>query len=229
MIYEITFYVNTPIITTTEIHFDSLLYAVSPVSHNKPEQLNRFTKEATLKDVPIPVDCIKIDNRYIYCCSTADFINAHKIVDTATKRREGLDFLYYHKQQTLKTGIDKNYMLKLYGISCECVKFLVSTSCCKELVRYCRRIKSIGGMRKQGYGEIKNFEIKELQNATWKDCIVSHNRALRNLPECFLENECENILRCKPPYWLLDNKENCAAVGEKAILRNDVYLSEFRR
>lgn len=229
MIFEIRFKVETPIIATSDIHFDSILYAVSPAGHNKENVITRFTPQSQINDLPIPIDCIKSGKKYMYCCSTADYINAYKITDTSIKSKRGLDYMFYHTAQSPKTGINKDCMIKLYGVACEAVHFLVSTSNLYELKRYCKRIKYIGTMRKQGYGQISNCEIIERSDLDWRDCVIDNGKAIRNIPECFLENGGSNFDRYKPPYFLLDGKEIIAKVGDKAILKNDVYLSEFRR
>lgn len=229
MIYEVIFKVKAPIIATSDIHFDSILYAVSPARHNKDNIITRLTSQDQINDLPIPVDCIKIGDRYIYCCSVARYTNAYQITETSTKRKDGLDYMFYHTAQSPKSGIDKDSMIKLYGVSCEEVHFILSSSNLKELERYCKRIKSIGSMRKQGYGQVSDCVIVTRSDLDWHDCVINNGQAARNIPKCFLENECKSFDRCKPPYFLLDGKEAAAKVGDKAILKTDVYLSKFRR
>lgn len=229
MILELIFYMGTPIITNSEINIDSLFCGVSPANHNKDHFVNRQTKSGELNALPIPIDCAKLDGRYIYCSSCADFTDHKMITETATKRRNGEDVLYYHTMLTPRTGIDKDCMLKLYGVSCSSVSFLLSSAYPNEVDRYARRIKNIGGMRKQGYGHVRDFEIIERADLDWKDCIVQNGRALRNIPQSFLKNDVKSMLRCSPPYWMRDGIEPCAAVGDIAELKEDVYLSCFRK
>lgn len=229
MIYEIRFDVDTPVITTTDIHLDSLFYGISPAAHNKDFFVDRNTCCARLAVLPIPVDCAKIGKDFIYCCTAADYINAEAISDTATKRRDGEDYMYYHKQQTPRKGIDKDHMIKLYGVACSAVTFRCSSSNLPSLERYVKRLKNIGAMRKQGYGHITGYEITPFPEADWKDCLIENGRAARNIPESFLETEGRQFLRCFPPYWLPDGKVSCAAVGEFAALKDGVYLSPFKR
>ncbi len=229
MVYKLIFYVSTPIITTTDIHLDAVFSAVSPAAHNKEYYISRHTKFSDIKQLPIPIDCIKIDNEFLFCCSVADYHNANLICDSATKRKDGNDFLFYHRQLTPRKGIEKDSMLKLYGVSCEFVSFLLSSSNKNSVIRYARRIHNIGAMRKQGYGLVNKFEIEEMPNLVWKDCVINNNKAIRNIPQAFLENECHSFSPCKTPYWLLDGSQKCATVGEFADIKNDVFLSEFKR
>lgn len=229
MIYEIRFSIDTPVITTTDIHLDSLFYGVCPAAHNKNYFVDRNTRSDRLGVLPIPIDCAKIGGDFIYCCTAADYISAEAVCDTATKRRDGEDYMFYHKQQTPRKGIDKDYMMKLYGVVCSAVSFRCSSSNLSALERYVKRLKNIGGMRKQGYGHITGYEIITMPEADWRDCLIENGRAVRNIPEAFLEGEGRQFLRCFPPYWLPDGKINCAAVGEAAELKDSVYLSLFRR
>ena len=231
MIYKIVFQIVSPIITTSDICLDSIFYAVSPAGHNKDIYINRFTSAQSIGVLPIPIDCAKIGGRFIYLCSTFDFgSDAKLITDNATKRRDDKDYLYYHQKQTPRTGVDKDRMLKLYGVSTNAVSALLSTTNRAALERYVKRIKNIGGMRKQGYGEVASYQIIEMPAMEWQSCIVDDKGiALRNIPACFVRNKCTSIKACFPPYWLPDAAELCAAAGEAAELRDDVFLSPFKR
>lgn len=229
MIYEIRLNVSAPVIATEDIHLDGIFYAVSPAAHNKNIHLTRLTHSCDVPDLPIPIDCLYKDGCYIYCCSTAEFINGQRITDTMTKRKDGIDYMYYHSQKTPKKGIDKDWLIKLYGVCCEQVRFLVSSSNYNALARYVRRIHSIGGLRKQGYGEVVGYDIVPRSDLTYKDCVIENGRAIRNIPQKMLTRSCSASVRIRPPYWLLDGKLPCATVGEPAELREDVALHEFKR
>lgn len=229
MIFELKFIMDSPIITNSEINIDSLFCCISPAAHNKDNFINRQTKSEELKALPIPIDCAKLGGRFIYCSSSADYDGAKTICENATKRRDQIDVSYYHTILTPRTGIDKDCMLKLYGVSCFSVSFLLSSAYPNEVDRYARRLKHIGGMRKQGYGHIKSYELIERSDLEWRDCIVQDGRAVRNIPQSFLINEGKSRLRCSPPYWMKDGIEKCAGVGDPAELRDDIYLSPFRK
>ncbi len=229
MVFELTFKILTPIITTTDIHLDAVFSAISPSGHNKDYVITRHTPSRSIKQLNIPIDCAKINNRFIFCCSVANFHNAETICDTACKRKSGEDVLYYHKNITRKTGIEKDSMIKLYGVSCDCVSFLLSSSNKSSVIRYAKRVNSIGGMRKQGYGQVTDFKLTERPDLSWKDCIVSNGKAIRNIPSIFIDGPCHSKSRCLCPYFLLDGKEPCATVGDFVKIKDDVFLSPFKR
>lgn len=229
MVYKLTFHVLTPIIATTDIHLDSIFSAVSPAAHNKAYAVTRHTSSNSISQLPIPIDCIKAGSEFVFCCSAASYEKASLICDSATKRKDGNDFMFYHRQLTPRKGIEKDAMLKLYGVVCESVSFLLSSSNISSVHRYARRVRNIGGMRKQGYGQITKYELDEMTELNWKDCVINNGKAIRNIPQEFLDNGCHSSAPCKTPYWLLDGSRKCATVGDFAVLKDDVFLSEFRR
>lgn len=229
MVYKLTFDVITPIISTTDIHLDSIFSAVSPAAHNKNYFINRHTPFEKINQLPIPIDCMKIGNEFVFCCSAADYQNASLICESTTKRKDGNDFMFFHKQLTPRKGIEKDVKLNLYGVSCESVSFLLSSSNISSVHRYARRVHNIGGMRKQGYGQVANYKIEEMPELSWKDCVIKNGKAIRNIPQEFLENECHSYDPCMTPYWLLDGSRKCAIVGNFAKLKDDVFLSKFKR
>ena len=228
MVYRLTFIVNTPIITQTDIHLDALFSFVCPASHNKDYQITKFTSAKEIKQLPIPIDAVKCGSDWIFCCSAADYNNASAICENATKRRDGNDALYYHKTLKPREGVDKDVMLKLYGVVCSSVSFLLSSSNRSDVERYARRVKFIGSMSKQGYGQVSSFTLEEIDDR-WERCLVSGSKALRNIPAALLDNVPRSVDCCRSPYWLPDGKELCAAVGEFAVLSPNVFLSEYKR
>ena len=228
MVYKLTFLVATPVITQTDIHLDALFSFISPASHNKDKHINRFTNAADIKQLPLPIDAIKRGKDWVFCCSAADYGGAKAICDNATKRCDGKDALYYHKNLTPRTGADKDVMLKLYGVVCNSVSFLLSSSNKADVARYARRVRNIGAYGKMGYGEVTGYILEEI-GGDWQQCVISGGKAIRNIPAALLDNESRSEDCCRSPYWLPDGKEPCAAVGDFAVLANDVFLSEYKR
>ena len=67
MVYQITFFVKTPIITNSQIHLDALLSAIHPAMHNK-EIITRNSPLNHVTDAPLPIDSAKIGNTWVWCC-----------------------------------------------------------------------------------------------------------------------------------------------------------------
>ena len=83
MVYKVVFDVRTPIITNTPIHFDALLSAVHPAMHNGYGLTRRSGAESVVT-APLPIDSVKINDTWMWCCSTADYADAKPYTD---KRR----------------------------------------------------------------------------------------------------------------------------------------------
>ncbi len=228
MVYKLTFGVKTPVITQTNIHLDAIFSFVSPAAHNKDKHFTRFSNAKDIKQLPIPIDAVKRGGKWVFCCSAADYNNAAAICENATKRRDGKDVVYYHKALTPRKGIDKDVMMKLYGVVCESVSFLLSSSNRAAVERYARRVHNIGSMGKMGYGQVSGFTIEEIEGG-WEQCLIRNGKAVRNIPAGLIENTPHSEECCRSPYWLPDGKELCAAVGDFAVLAQDAFLSEYKR
>ena len=76
MVYKVVFDVRTPIITNTPIHFDALLSAVHPAMHNGYGLTRRSGAESVVT-APLPIDSVKINDTWMWCCSTADYADAN--------------------------------------------------------------------------------------------------------------------------------------------------------
>lgn len=231
MVYKVTFAIATPIITTTEIHFDSILSAVHPAMHNI-NAVTRRSKKDEIITAPLPIDSAKIGRDWVWCCTTGDYgDNATTYTTKMTKRKDGMDYHYLNAKQTPRTGAGRDRCDTIYGVVCDSISFFVSVSSDKnrkELERICRRIKNIGGLRKEGYGAVKTMYVEETE-MSWENCLVKDGVAERNLPESFVQEECSKKIAVTPPYWLNDNLVRGVEAGERAVLKNEVFLNENRR
>ena len=226
MVYKVVFDVRTPIITNTPIHFDALLSAVHPAMHNGYGLTRRSGAESVVT-APLPIDSVKINDTWMWCCSTADYADAKPYTDKITKRKDGVDYFYIDGRQTPRTGPGRDRCDTVYGVSCSAVSFLASTADVKELNRICQRVNNIGGLRKMGYGEVTQYRIDET-NLRWEDCVICGGVAIRNIPAEMLENNCLNRVCTKDPYWLPANLHYGVQSGEKAKLKPEVWLNAYR-
>lgn len=225
MIYKITYYIKTPVITITPIHFDALLSAVHPAMHNIPALARRNGRTGVI-NAPIPVDSVKRKWEWIWCCTTAEYSDdAIMYSDKITKRKTGTDYYYLSGKHTPRTGTGRDRCETIYGIMCSSVSFLAASSDLKELERICRRVKNIGGLRKMGYGEVCGMEIKET-DLKWEECLVRDGRALRTIPKSMLKGCQSKRITVHPPYWL-DEWTEGVFPGDQAELREDVRLVAY--
>lgn len=146
-----------------------------------------------------------------------------------TKRKEGADYLYLHARQTPRTGSGRDRCDSIYGVVCSSVRFLASSADKKELERICRRVKNIGGLRKMGYGEVRDIKIEECPETEWQNCIISGCRAARNIPAEMVEAPRTKRIITRPPYWVSSLMQLGVSEGDYAILRKEVELSAYKR
>lgn len=228
MVYEITFRVRTPVITSTPIHFDALLASVHPAMHN----LNYLTRRSPAQDVvtpPIPVDSAKCDSDWVFCCSAADYSDDAKPYQTKfTKRKDPGDYFYIRATQAPRTGPGRDRCDTVYGVVCSSIRFFASSQAENELNRISRRVRNIGAMRKMGFGEVTEYQIQPRPDLDWQRCLIDRGVAVRNLPAPLLQSECTRDIICRPPYWVASQMQPGAAAGDAAELRSEVWLNAHR-
>ena len=154
MIARVRFSVAAPIITTAPIHLDALLTAVHPAMHNSGAVPTRGGSSKELKHAPLRMDKAIVDDIWVWCCTAADYVDASPYHDHICKRKDGIDYFYVDRQQTPRTGPGRDRMDTVYGVLCSSVQFWASMfdSSIYEFERICKRVHSIGGLRKMGYG-----------------------------------------------------------------------------
>lgn len=226
MVYCITFYMQTPIITTTQIHLDAVLSAVHPAMHGK-EIITKQSVRESITIAPLPIDSAKIERDWVWCCTAADYSSdAKPYYEKITKRKDGMDYWYINSRQTPRTGAGRDRCDAIYGVLCSAVNFWASTTNEKELSRICNRVKNIGGMRKMGYGAVTGFEIAKTE-LNWKECLVQKSVVMRNLPCAMVQEECQNRVYTHHPYWIPCNLNYGVEAGGRATLKSEVWLNAY--
>lgn len=227
MIYEARLYVDTPVMMTVPIHFDALLASVHPAMHNL-KQVTRFSKAEDVVTAPLPLDSAKAGNAWIWCASTGEFDDqAIAFDDKFNKRKDHTDYLYAQKRLTPRTGPGRDRMETAYGVLCKYMSFVYSTTAPKETDRIIKRIRSIGGLRKMGYGNVTGYEVTEI-GLNWRECLVKDGMARRHLPTSMAIGEITEAC-VTPPYWLASNKVPAIFTGSECELKDGVRLNEFKR
>lgn len=227
MVYEIRFYVSAPVITTTQIHLDGILSAVHPAMHNL-SGITRQSARSEVKTAPLPIDSAKIGSKWVFCCTASDFDDSAKVfTDKFNKRKDAIDYHYITRRLTPRSGPGRDRLETCYGVLCEYVRFYASTTDLREMERICKRVSSIGNLRKMGYGRVSNFEITEAE-MEWRDCLVRFGVAMRNLPACMTVGGNLSRIPVQAPYWLPDNMEPGVIEGEKCCLADGVWLNEYK-
>lgn len=229
MIGRITFYLKTPIIFTNPIHLDGLLASVHPAMHNVGA-ISRFSQIDKIIVAPLPLDSIKINNCWVWCCSTGEFADDTTFfTDKFNKRRDQIDYLYLSGKHATGSGPARDRLESVYGAVCKSISFDFSASKINSRIeQLAKRVKNIGNMRKSGYGEVDRYEINEISNMTWQDCIIKNGEARRNLPQEMIVEKCDDIFNVVPPYWFPGGRKNGVTVGFECTLKDGVWLNEYK-
>lgn len=227
MVYEIRFYVSAPVITTTQIHLDGILSAVHPAMHNL-SWITRQSARSEVKTAPLPIDSAKIGSKWVFCCTASDFDDSAKVfTDKFNKRKDAIDYHYITRRLTPRSGPGRDRLETCYGVLCEYVRFYASTTDLREMERICKRVRSIGNLRKMGYGSVSCIEINKTE-LSWKECLVLNGIAMRNMPACMVDEGFISRIPVQSPYWLSDNIEHGVMAGEKCFLADGVWLNEYK-
>ena len=98
-----------------------------------------------------PIDSAKKGKIWVWCSTISDFDESATFFNEKfSKRKDHTDYMYLAKKQTPRTGPERDRMETAYGVLCKYVKFYYSSKNNKEVERLLRRVKNIGGLRKNG-------------------------------------------------------------------------------
>lgn len=229
MVYEVRFYVDAPIIVGSPMHLDAILTAVHPAMHNL-SYINRFSNKNEIVVAPLPLDSAKIKGIWVWCATAADYGPSPQFFyDKFDKRADAMDYHNIQKRLTPRTGPGRDRMETVYGVVCEYVRFLASATNKNDLSRICRRVKAVGGLRKMGYGRVKELTFTETSQS-WKSCLVRNGMAVRNLPAVMIKTAEKTVkVQVTPPYWLPDNMVEGVREGTICSISSEVWLNEYHR
>jgi hypothetical protein len=226
MVYKVKFNLLAPVSIQEQLHFDALLSAVNPLANNKRISLNaQSSKEMAnkMEHFPLPVKRLVTADSWVYCASAIFFPPETQIDKSAfIKRRTAQDVEMFERKLRSGAGVMRDKLVKPLIFNTPYVYFLVDSTDKGSLESLCSEIISIGGLRKQGYGEVQSVEISEMKKADWTSCIIKDGYATRRLPSSFVEAEYYIKSTVRAPYWLQVNKEACVDVGQDVRLKQDI-------
>lgn len=205
MIVKATAHVKTPICLSSPLHFDALLTSIHPAMHNLSSRPTRYDVDSSsVIQAPLPLCSARSNDGdeydWVWAATAAEFPDTAKIEsDVIIKRWTAEDAESFRLVLSTATGSLRNRFIRFPIIVTPEVFFYCATSDVKELARILRRVKSLGGLRKSGYGVVSEWEIEEI-DMDWQEILVKDGMARRRLPESFGLGESVS-LSVKPPYW----------------------------
>lgn len=214
--YKITFKLATPISFIDIPTFDGILsYAFAREKlkgHRFVQKLN-IEREEMLDFSEMP---IAIHEKGYFMASRMFWDETKAIEHTqrwrkrwANKHDKIADFGKNQRKIEINKGAFKNYDMPLRVVSIDKVWFYFQSESMQEVDRLIRKwVYFLGKKRSQGYGEISSFDIEKAE--------FDFSKIFRPIPVELFEIDLKKfekieIRYCawKPPYWLLENFDEC--------------------
>ena len=205
-VVKIVLRMSAPVAVTETLHLDALLTAVSPAMHwTKSKVYSSSTDTSKIERAKIDLCRIEYGQEWIYCCSAMLFPEESVIANsTFTRRKTHEDALWFYRQYMPGSGRDKERMKKINVVLTPFVYFYAATDNIDKLRSSLEDVYAVGGLRKQGYGTVKNIEVWECPRLDWQRCIVDDNHcATRRIPQEMCDSDDRpRRLTVKAPYWM---------------------------
>ena len=80
------------------------------------------------------------------------------------------------------------------------IQWLVYSDDPKEIKRLLRRVSAVGGLRKMGYGAVREWQV-DAADGEWQSTLVRDYHAARRLPLSIAMAKNTAALAVMPPYW----------------------------
>lgn len=202
---KVTARVKTPIAINSPLHLDALLVAIHPSMHNKQAKPTRYDLDNSAIEMP-PLPLCSIRSRpekpyeWVWATTAMEFPKTARLEsDVIVKRWTAEDIEQFRLVLATATGALRNRFVKFPIIVTDEAYFYCTTDDVKELARLLRRVRSLGGLRKSGFGLIDGWEIEEI-DMPWQEILVKDGIARRRIPASFGDGRPIS-LSVKPPYW----------------------------
>lgn len=225
---KITATLKTPVALNSPLHLDGILTAVHPSMHNRPEKPTRYDQDdIAVWQPPLPI-CSARSNAgtqydWVWAATAMEFPDNAKLEsDVIVKRWTAEDVEQFRLVLSTATGSLRNRFVKFPIVVANEAYFYCVTDDIKELARLLRRVRSLGGLRKSGYGVVGGWEIEDA-NMQWQEILVKDNIARRRIPASFGDGKPIS-LSVKPPYWHKFTVTQGYDVGDTVALSDHLVI-----
>lgn len=215
---KITIHLASPVAVSGYLYLDGILAAAVMKEKLKDEYFDKKPNESELIEIELP-----LDKKYGVWCASVGFGDNREFVTSWTKRWENKydDIIKFNEKAKMRvdiaTGYFKNYHMPLIIKSYKQIIFY-----CRGNIAEVRRllttyITHIGKKASQGYGEIANITVEEIEEdySLFKDGMPTRPIPVKQYHE-YMEYCMQNGLQCNiqlhpanPPYWRTDNLIQC--------------------
>lgn len=196
----VTAYLDSPVLTSEEIHFDGLLAAAHPSCRHQP--VGRETPLAALARPRLPVCDVRVHRWRIALASVAEYAPEAQLGSVhAVRRRDGWDIEALAQPIHLGLGPGKNTMKRLTIVTSPWVRWWAVGNR-REILRLVNRHVHVGQMRSHGYGLVRAWSAEYVEGSDPLRVWIDQGRAARHLPAavCTAAARVEDGA-VEPPYW----------------------------
>lgn len=230
-IIRVTARMGSQLVLTAPLHLDGLLSAVHPATHGHQRPTRSDETDEHIRIAPLPLGQVFYGGSWVWAASAAQMPDEATLrVSTITKRRDPGDVYYAQRQFQPASGPMRDRMVAVQTVCTPSMSFLAVSNDVPDVRRLLRRVMSVGGLRKNGYGQVLSWDVDvadiSLGIDAWRETIINDGRARRRLPAEILKPDTyrDQQLRAMPPYWCRAGLVWGVEVGDECELRDEVML-----
>lgn len=222
-VVEVIAHLGAPVVVTDALHLDGILSAVHPDCVGGG--LTRTCAEDEIARPPIPLVARSAYGEEVYLCSAEEWPEgARRRSGHLTRRRDGDDLDRLTKPVQTASGPARDVLLRFPVVEAPWVRW-IAVGGPEGIERLIRRARSVGSQRRQGYGEVLRWEVREMAEAKPMEAIVSSGAARRHLPAAWCEApEIVDVGAVRPPYWHPSSRGPRVRRGTPTGIRGDIEL-----
>lgn len=221
---KITATLDRPAVCDVVIHIDAILTTRHPAMHNQTVRVTRSGGKASV--APLPLCVARQDEDWVWCASACDPGEPCGAIGL-TKHRDAADYRMTMRKvyPSVGPGRDRLVRKQIYRGPFVWIAAVPDEPAIKELKRLLRRVDQIGGLRKSGYGPVKEWQVETIAEPA-TDALEIGGLSRRWLPASMFSGEGEPVLNTIiPPYWAIGEAKPAYPAGTKGELCKTIQIT----
>lgn len=222
-------YMAAPLILNAPLHLDALLVWAHCHAGGYHES-DTFIRPDSYR---LPILCLYAypggKKDWVWCAS-AGMPSDEKLFSRVSfvKRRNDEDDLQLLKPRSDKSGPWRNWFEHRSALNCLYMDFY-GFGHIEKVEELLGHVKGIGVLRRQGFGQVKNWEIGETAGDPMS-AVVSRGRAMRSIPVSFLDKyRASKVAVCAPPYHHTQRQQASCLVSGSVTLKPEIVKTWTRQ
>lgn len=217
----VTAHMISPVVARQPLHLDGMLLAavVSDAHH-----LHRQSDLASIQYPRIPIARIDYRSTWAYLCSAWMFPpGAERGRENLAKRKDAEDIEARSARWMMGAGPERAQNIPLPTIETPTVHwYAIGTR--RGLLDACERIKSVGPLRRQGYGRVSSWSVETTTLHPSSVLVDIDGRAARHLPAQWCTSGNVEQGSHVPPYWHPDlQNQDIVRHGQQCTLDAGIH------